>query len=116
MLSHIPHLWKNVNAFSEVSGCFRTYATSTFRTPITKTYSTPKDLLKMFGRKSEDKLNVESWDQLWKLRGIDMKEAGLAVKDRRYILWALERTKQGAQPEHLVKETTPKKTIRGYAH
>ena len=39
----------------------------------------------MLGRKSEDKLNVESWDQLWKMRGIDMKASGLAVQDRRLV-------------------------------
>jgi hypothetical protein len=46
-------------------------------------YQSPSDLLAAIGRASDTKLKVETWDDLWRMRGEDMKKAGLAVAERR---------------------------------
>ena len=50
-------------------------------------YHSPNELLAAIGRSSETKLKVETWDDLWRMRGEDMKKAGLAVAERRYVLY-----------------------------
>lgn len=46
-------------------------------------YQSPSELLTAIGRSSETKLKAETWDDLWRMRGEDMKKAGLAVAERR---------------------------------
>lgn len=41
--------------------------------------------LSAIGRSAETKLNVESWDDLWRMNGGAMRKAGLSVRDRRYV-------------------------------
>ncbi|CUA67474.1 hypothetical protein RSOLAG22IIIB_03126 [Rhizoctonia solani] len=77
-------------------------------------YQTPQDLLAAIGRSSETKLKVESWDDLWRMRGEEMKQAGLTPAERRYILWALEKVRQGCDPAKIAIKEKPKKTIRGW--
>ncbi|KZT34486.1 hypothetical protein SISSUDRAFT_1052731 [Sistotremastrum suecicum HHB10207 ss-3] len=77
-------------------------------------FSTPEALLKSFGRSAETKLKVESWEALWKMRGIDMKEAGISVKDRRYILWAMEKYRTGEEPIQFAHPPKPPKKVRGW--
>ncbi|CEL56104.1 hypothetical protein RSOLAG1IB_07557 [Rhizoctonia solani AG-1 IB] len=77
-------------------------------------YQTPQDLLAAIGRSSETKLKVETWDDLWRMRGEEMKQAGLAPAERRYILWALEKIRQGYDPAKVAIKERPKKTIRGW--
>lgn len=48
-------------------------------------YQTPHDLLAAIGRSSETKLKVETWDDLWRMRGEEMKQAGLAPSERRFV-------------------------------
>ena len=93
------------------------------------------DFLKAIGRASETKLSVESWDQLWRMTGPDMRKSGVAVRDRRfvvslhnsffhrvsepldfarYILWCMEKFRTGIPIEEFAHEPVPKKTIRGY--
>ncbi|CAE6416754.1 unnamed protein product [Rhizoctonia solani] len=76
-------------------------------------YQTPHDLLAIIGRSSETKLKVEAWDDLWRMRGEEMKQAGLTPAERRYILWALEKVRQGYDPDKIAIKEKPKKTIRG---
>jgi hypothetical protein len=45
---------------------------------------TAEDFLKAIGRESETKLKVE-WDELWKMDGRGMREAGVGTRDRRYV-------------------------------
>lgn len=45
---------------------------------------TAEDFLKAIGRESETKLKVE-WDELWKMDGRAMREAGVGTRDRRYV-------------------------------
>jgi len=58
-------------------------------------------------------VKAESWYQLWKINGRDLKEQGVSVKDRRYILWAMEKFRQGEDPKSFAHEPKPKKKIRG---
>ncbi|TFK40670.1 IGR protein motif-domain-containing protein [Crucibulum laeve] len=79
-----------------------------------ETIATPDDFLKAIGRESETKLSVESWEELWKTSGEKLKESGLAVRDRRYILWCMEKYRQGLAIKDFAHEPRPKKTVRGW--
>ncbi|KAF9454804.1 hypothetical protein P691DRAFT_804164 [Macrolepiota fuliginosa MF-IS2] len=76
--------------------------------------STPQEFLKSIGRSSEGKVEPESWEAFWKTSGHDMRKAGLAVRDRRYILWCMEKYRLGLDPREFAHEPKPKKTVRGY--
>ncbi|KAG2151301.1 hypothetical protein DEU56DRAFT_777139 [Suillus clintonianus] len=75
--------------------------------------STPQDFLKAIGRSSETKLSIDSWDAFWRTSGWDMKNAGLSIQDRRYILWSMEKFRQNQPIEGFAHEERPKKKIRG---
>ncbi|KAG2010040.1 vacuolar fusion protein MON1 [Coprinopsis cinerea AmutBmut pab1-1] len=75
---------------------------------------TPEAFLKAIGREADTKLSADGWQQFWMLSGQDMRKAGLAVRDRRYILWCMEKYRQGVPIEEFAHEATPKKTIRGW--
>ncbi|KAF5315324.1 hypothetical protein D9619_006994 [Psilocybe cf. subviscida] len=75
---------------------------------------TPEDFLKAIGRSSETKLSPPSWEELWKMDGHAMKEAGLGVRDRRYILWCMEKFRLGFPVREFAHEPPPKKTVRGW--
>ncbi|KLO16736.1 hypothetical protein SCHPADRAFT_901230 [Schizopora paradoxa] len=72
-----------------------------------------KSFLSAIGRSSDSKVKVEEWNDLWKMNGRNLKEQGVAVRDRRYILWAMERFRQGENPTQFAHEMKPKKKIRG---
>ncbi|KAH9980278.1 IGR protein motif-domain-containing protein, partial [Lactifluus volemus] len=76
--------------------------------------TTPETFLKAIGRGSETKMTFDTWDALWKTDGQALKKAGLAVRDRRYILWAMERYRQQGNPVDYAHEPRPKKKIRGH--
>ncbi|KAI0345874.1 hypothetical protein BDW22DRAFT_1353481 [Trametopsis cervina] len=78
------------------------------------TIDSPAAFLAAIGRSAETKLKVETWDELWKMDGDAMKEAGLAVKDRRYILWSMEKFRLGQDPDQFAHSSKPKKKIRGW--
>ncbi|KAI0304426.1 IGR protein motif-domain-containing protein [Multifurca ochricompacta] len=75
---------------------------------------TPDDFLKAIGRGSDTKISFDMWDALWKTDGRSLKQAGVAVRDRRYILWAMERYRQQGHPSDYAHEAKPKKKIRGH--
>ncbi|KAG1822880.1 uncharacterized protein BJ212DRAFT_1331141 [Suillus subaureus] len=75
--------------------------------------STPQDFLKAIGRSSETKITIDSWDAFWRTSGWDMKNAGLSIQDRRYILWCMEKFRQNQPIEGFAHEERPKKKIRG---
>ncbi|KAJ3557651.1 hypothetical protein NM688_g1355 [Phlebia brevispora] len=76
--------------------------------------ATPEDFLKAIGRETDTKVTAESWEALWKLDGQALKKAGLAVNDRRYILWSIEKYRQGHEPAEFAHRTKSKKKIRGW--
>lgn len=78
----------------------------------------PTDLLAKIGRNAEKRLaaQAESWEglsEVWQKGGKAMAGAGLSVKDRRYILWAISRYSQGALPSEFVQAPKPAKKFRG---
>ncbi|KAG2155931.1 uncharacterized protein EDB93DRAFT_62271 [Suillus bovinus] len=74
---------------------------------------TPQDFLKAIGRSSETKISIDNWEAFWRTSGWDMKNAGLSVQDRKYILWCMEKFRQNQPIEGFVHEEKPKKKIRG---
>ncbi|KAF8582824.1 hypothetical protein K439DRAFT_1391153 [Ramaria rubella] len=74
----------------------------------------PKDFLTAIGRSCDTKLKLESWDELWQMKGPEMKQAGVGVQDRRYILWSLDKFRQGKEPSDFAHPEQPKKKIRGW--
>lgn len=79
-------------------------------------------------------MTAESWEALWKLDGPTLKAAGVETKDRRcvllphmssvavnlgvmcgcrYVLWCLEKFRQGEDPSDFAHPPKPKKKVRG---
>ncbi|KDN51422.1 hypothetical protein K437DRAFT_254834 [Tilletiaria anomala UBC 951] len=56
----------------------------------------------------------EDWSEMFKLRGDDLKKKGVSVAERRYLLWALERFRQGQDPKKFAYQPKPKKLVRGW--
>ncbi|KAI0822298.1 IGR protein motif-domain-containing protein [Trametes gibbosa] len=75
--------------------------------------ATPTDFLKAIGRSAETKLTPESWEQLFHTDGHQLRKAGLSVEDRRYILWSVEKFRQGLEPSEFAHPPKPAKKIRG---
>ncbi|TFY66729.1 hypothetical protein EVG20_g4363 [Dentipellis fragilis] len=75
---------------------------------------TPEDFLKAIGRSAETKVQYESWEDLWRASGLEMRKAGIPVKDRRYIMWSMEKYRQGQDPSDFAYEAKGKKKIRGW--
>lgn len=74
-------------------------------------------LLKAFGREVDTKLpDVESmtWEELFRLNNQKLDKMGMGVQDRRYLLWCLEKFRQGGDPKEYASEERPKKTERGW--
>ncbi|KAJ7781775.1 hypothetical protein DFH07DRAFT_728977 [Mycena maculata] len=82
--------------------------------PNADSIKTPQDFLKAIGRSSDTKLSVESWNDFWKQSGTNLKSAGVGVRDRRYILWCMEKYRSGLPVTEFAHEVRPKKTIRGW--
>ncbi|KAK8844154.1 hypothetical protein IAR55_006948 [Kwoniella newhampshirensis] len=85
--------------------------------PSTET-PTPEALLSRIGRNADKKLTpfAESWDKLnevW-LKTQKLQDVGLAIKERRYILWAFSRYSQGSNPSSFIRPPKPSKKVRGW--
>ena len=70
--------------------------------------------LSSLGRSAETKVKVDDWESFWKMDRHTFRKAGLPVRDRRYILWCMEKYRQGLDPKEFAHEAPPKKKIRGY--
>lgn len=53
---------------------------------ITGPLSTPEAFLKAIGRKADTKVKAESWEDLWAMNRLRLKEAGVDTKDRRCVM------------------------------
>ncbi|CAG7854445.1 SubName: Full=Uncharacterized protein {ECO:0000313/EMBL:CCA75888.1} [Serendipita indica DSM 11827] len=87
------------------------------RVPLDKRGYDTKSLLVAFGRKCETKLpdvDTLSWEELFRLNGQKLDKMGLTVQERRYLLWCLEKFRQGEDPKVYAREPQPKKTQRGW--
>ncbi|TDL17255.1 hypothetical protein BD410DRAFT_807500 [Rickenella mellea] len=49
------------------------------------------------GCSAESQFNVEVWDEFWKIEGKGMEQMRLAIQDRRYIQWAMEKFREGEE-------------------
>ncbi|PWN47281.1 hypothetical protein IE53DRAFT_390583 [Violaceomyces palustris] len=56
----------------------------------------------------------EDWDNMFRLSSEKLKGAGVGIKERRYLLWALEKYRQGYSPEEFAHDVKPKKKVRGW--
>ncbi|GAA5888392.1 hypothetical protein JCM6882_008602 [Rhodosporidiobolus microsporus] len=59
-----------------------------------------------------DKLG--EWNDLFTKSGTELKDAGMTVKESRYLMWLLEQYRQGHDVAAVAVAPTPKKTIRGW--
>ncbi|TCD70525.1 hypothetical protein EIP91_002870 [Steccherinum ochraceum] len=77
--------------------------------PARGAIKTPAAFLTAIGRSSETKLPTvpESWNDLWKLDGHALKEAGL------YILWSMEKYRLGEDPKVFAHAPRKRRKIRG---
>ncbi|KAH7106906.1 hypothetical protein BKA62DRAFT_605689, partial [Auriculariales sp. MPI-PUGE-AT-0066] len=76
---------------------------------------TPSAFLEAIGRNEHDKFKVEegvSWEQFFSYKSINLKIAGIAIKDRRYILWCMQQFRRGRQPD-VFRHDLVKKKVRG---
>ncbi|KAJ7025398.1 hypothetical protein C8F04DRAFT_1128858 [Mycena alexandri] len=81
--------------------------------PNTDSVHTPSDFLKAIGRSVDTK--VEDWDEFWQqTTGRNLRSAGVGVRDRRYVLWCMEKYRQGLPIPSFAHDPRPKKTIRGW--
>jgi hypothetical protein len=102
---------------SSISPLCRAFQNRALLTPVPPprgNIATPEEFLKAIGRGSETKITFDTWDSLWKTNGLSLKKAGVAVRDRRYILWAMERYRRQEEPSDYAYEAKPKKKIRGH--
>ncbi|KAG8819041.1 Vacuolar fusion protein mon1 [Serendipita sp. 401] len=87
------------------------------RIPQNQRGYTPQTLLTAFGRSCETKLpDVEtlSWEELFRLNNQKLNKLGLGVQERKYLLWCLEKFRQGEDPKKFAHNPPPKKTQRGW--
>ncbi|EPT05258.1 hypothetical protein FOMPIDRAFT_1057540 [Fomitopsis schrenkii] len=76
--------------------------------------STPESFLKAIGRSADTKVKAESWEDLWAMNRLRLKEAGVDTKARRYILWCMAKFRQGLDPAQFAHPPKPRKKIRGH--
>ncbi|KAG8935655.1 Vacuolar fusion protein mon1 [Tulasnella sp. 419] len=78
----------------------------------------PVQFLNAIGRDSADKLgNVASnwtWEEMWSVKADTLKNAGVTVKDRKYLLWAMQKYREGGEPTSFAIPLKPKKKVRGW--
>ncbi|KIY45576.1 hypothetical protein FISHEDRAFT_49096 [Fistulina hepatica ATCC 64428] len=54
------------------------------------------------------------WNAFWTTNKHKLKDTSLTVQDRRYVLWCMEKFRQGVPITDFAHPPTPKKTIRGW--
>ncbi|BEI81100.1 hypothetical protein CcaverHIS002_0202600 [Cutaneotrichosporon cavernicola] len=100
---------------------FSSTAQAAAKLPLRAHSETPKpaDLLTKIGRNAEKKLGekVPDWKSLTELyfKGTKpMSDAGMTPRERRYVMWALERYSHGDAPSTFIRPPTPAKKFRGW--
>jgi len=83
------------------------------RIPSQIVFKTPADFLKAIGRSNETKLAIEDWNEFWNVSGLTLKKKGVGVQERRYILWCMQRYRQGFNIYDLAYGPKSPKKIRG---
>ncbi|KAE9405647.1 hypothetical protein BT96DRAFT_1015383 [Gymnopus androsaceus JB14] len=54
---------------------------------------------------------LAAWEEFWHKSGLDMRKAGVAVRDRRYILWCMAKFRHGTPVEEFAHEAKKPKTM-----
>ncbi|KAF7314504.1 IGR domain-containing protein [Mycena kentingensis (nom. inval.)] len=99
--------------------CVRTYLTTPQIPTETSKITSPEVFLKAIGRSSESKFKAEGmeWKEFWKHDGKKLKAAGVNVRDRRYILWCMQKYRLRPLDEAIqtfAHEPPPPKKVRGW--
>lgn len=84
--------------------------------------ATPKAFLEAISKPRRDLANNstcvsavgEDWDAMFALNSEKLKGAGVPVKDRKYILWSLEKYRQGERPADFAHDVKKPKKVRGW--
>lgn len=84
--------------------------------------STPQDFLKAISRPRRDLASNsacvqavgEDWNSMFTLTSEKLKGAGVEAKDRKYLLWSLEKARQGLHPNDFAYDIKKKKKVRGW--
>lgn len=77
---------------------------------------TTRSVLETFGRDTVSKLpdvDTMEWEELFRLNNQKLVKLGMGVQERKYLLWCLEKFRQGEDPKNFAKEEPKKKTVRG---
>ena len=92
--------------------------------PLTKLdkVDSPKAFLEAISKPRRDLVNNstcvsalgEDWDAMFSMNSEKLKGAGVPVKERKYILWALEKYRQGLEPSEFVRSVKKPKKVRGW--
>lgn len=82
--------------------------------PTREGIQTPEEFLKSIGRNAEKLVSIDSWPAFWKTNAATLREAGVGVKDRRYLLWCMEKYRQGLPIPAFAHPPKPKKKVRGH--
>ncbi|WFD21778.1 hypothetical protein MEQU1_000434 [Malassezia equina] len=56
----------------------------------------------------------EDWDAMFRLTSEKLKGEGVAVKDRKYLLWSLEKFRHGKDPRDFAYDFKKPKKVRGW--
>ena len=56
----------------------------------------------------------EDWDAMFRLTSEKLKGEGVSVQERKYLLWALEKYRQGGDPRAFAYDVKKKKKVRGW--
>lgn len=56
----------------------------------------------------------EDWDAMFRLTSEKLKGEGVSPQHRKYILWSLEKFRQGEDPKEFAYDTKKKKKVRGW--
>ncbi|WFC98236.1 Vacuolar fusion protein mon1 [Malassezia yamatoensis] len=54
------------------------------------------------------------WDAMFRLNSYKLKGEGVPVKERKYLLWALDKYREGGDPYKFAYDTKKKKVVRGW--
>ncbi|KDE02691.1 hypothetical protein MVLG_06779 [Microbotryum lychnidis-dioicae p1A1 Lamole] len=86
------------------------------RIPSTRTpYTTPAAVLESASRNLKQHTDkFPTWEALFASTSHSLAELGLAVKERRYLLWVLEKYRAGFDIAEIAVPTKPKRKIRGW--
>ncbi|KAF8313996.1 hypothetical protein DL93DRAFT_1100553 [Clavulina sp. PMI_390] len=111
----LTNVWQRTVAATAAPAGVRFYSRSLLHVPVPRNgLASAQDFLTAIGRDVEKRVSVEKWEDLFVMRRNDFKKLGVGVQDRRYIMWAMNKYRFGAEPSEFAHPVKPKKKIRGH--